>query len=199
MGRRGWHPSFACWHHQDARRGVFPASYAHGREVQKTAGSRYLRQPCRVRSRLAGSHGKRNGRVWMAHCSGMVGAGRDAEADSGGAGELYAVIGHGPRHLDLNITLVGRVLAGMEHLAALPRGTEALGFYQTAAERTAIVSARMLDELPVAQRPAVEVLRTETAAYDAWLEARRNRKDDWYLHGARHIDLCNALPPVRTR
>jgi len=142
---------------------------------------------------------KRNGRVWMAHCYGMVGAGRDAEADSGGAGELYAVIGHGPRHLDLNITLVGRVLAGMEHLAALPRGTEALGFYQTAAERTAIVSARMLDELPVAQRPAVEVLRTETAAYDAWLEARRNRKDDWYLHGARHIDLCNALPPVRTR
>ena len=142
---------------------------------------------------------KRNGPVWMAHCYGMVGAGRDAEADSGGAGELYAVIGHGPRHLDLNITLVGRVLLGMEHLAALPRGTEALGFYQTPAERTAIVSARMLDELPAEQRPAVEVLRTESAAYQAWLEARRNRKDDWFLHGARHIDLCNALPPVRLR
>ena len=142
---------------------------------------------------------KRNGPVWMTHCYGMVGAGRDAEADSGGAGELYAVIGHGPRHLDLNITLVGRVLLGMEHLAALPRGTEALGFYKTAAERTAIVSARMLDELPAEQRPAVEVLRTESAAYQAWLEARRNRKDDWYLHGAGHIDLCNALPPVRVK
>ena len=142
---------------------------------------------------------KRNGPVWMTHCYGMVGAGRDAEADSGGAGELYAVIGHGPRHLDLNITLVGRVLLGMEHLAALPRGTEALGFYKTPAERTAIVSARMLDELPAEQRPAVEVLRTESAAYQAWLEARRNRKDDWYLHGAGHIDLCNALPPVRVK
>jgi len=142
---------------------------------------------------------KRTGPVWMTHCYGMVGAGRDAAADSGGAGELYAVIGHGPRHLDLNITLVGRVLLGMEHLAALPRGTEALGFYKTPAERTAILSARMLDELPVEQRPAVEVLRTESAAYQAWLEARRNRKDDWYLHGAGHIDLCNALPPVRTR
>jgi len=141
----------------------------------------------------------RNGPVWMAHCYGMVGAGRDAAADSGGAGELYAVIGHGPRHLDLNITLVGRVLLGMEHLAALPRGTETLGFYKTAAERTAILSARMLDELPLAQRPAVEVLRTDSAAYAAWLEARRNRKDDWYLHGAGHIDLCNALPPVRIR
>ena len=142
---------------------------------------------------------QRNGPVWMTHCYGMVGAGRDAEADSGGAGELYAVIGHGPRHLDLNITLVGRVLLGMEHLAALPRGTEALGFYKTPAERTAIVSARMLDELPAEQRPAVEVLRTESAAYQAWLEARRNRKDDWYLHGAGHIDLCNALPPVRVK
>lgn len=142
---------------------------------------------------------KRGSEVWMAHCYGMVGAGRDAEADSGGAGELYAVIGHGPRHLDLNITLVGRVLVGMEHLAALPRGTEALGFYKTPAERTGIVSARMLDELPVAARPVVEVLRTESAAYAAWLEARRNRKDDWYLHPAGHIDLCNALPPVRVR
>ena len=142
---------------------------------------------------------KRNGPVWMTHCYGMVGAGRDAAADSGGAGELYAVIGHGPRHLDLNITLVGRVLLGMEHLAALPRGTEALGFYKTPAERTAIVSARMLDELAAEQRPAVEVLRTESAAYQAWLEARRNRKDDWYLHGAGHIDLCNALPPVRVK
>ena len=68
------------------------------------------------------------------------------------------------------LDLVGRVLLGMEHLAALPRGTETLGFYKTAAERTAILSARMLDELPLAQRPAVEVLRTDSAAYAAWLE-----------------------------
>ena len=141
----------------------------------------------------------RGGPVWLAHCYGMVGAGRDAAADSGGAGELYAVIGHAPRHLDLNITLVGRVLQGMEHLAALPRGTEALGFYKTPAERTGIVSARLLADLPAAARPQVEVLRTESAAYSAWLEARRNRKDDWYLHAAGHVDLCNALPPVRAR
>ena len=141
----------------------------------------------------------RRGSVWLAHCYGMVGAGRDAAADSGGAGELYAVIGHGPRHLDLNITLVGRVLLGMEHLAALPRGTEALGFYKTPAERTRIVSSRMLDELPEAERPGIEVLRTDGPAYAAWLQARRHRKDDWYLHAAGHIDLCNALPPVRVR
>jgi len=62
------------------------------------------------------------GRAWLAHCYGMVGAGRDDDADSGGGTELYAVIGHAPRHLDRNVTLLGRVLQGMEWLASLPRG-----------------------------------------------------------------------------
>jgi len=139
----------------------------------------------------------RRGPVWLAHCYGMLGAGRDAAIDSGGGGELYAVIGHAPRHLDLNITLVGRVLAGMEHLAALPRGTEALGFYRTPVERTPIARARMLSDLPSNERPMVAVLKTESGSFAAWLAARRNRKDDWYVYPAGHIDLCNALPPVR--
>jgi peptidylprolyl isomerase len=44
--------------------------------------------------------------------------------------ELYVVIGRGPRQLDRNIALVGRVLAGMEHLSVLPRGMGPLGFYE---------------------------------------------------------------------
>ena len=38
-----------------------------------------------------------NGRIWLAHCYGMVGVGRDVAADSGNGGELYAVIGQSPR------------------------------------------------------------------------------------------------------
>jgi peptidylprolyl isomerase len=70
------------------------------------------------------------GLTWLAHCSGMVGAGRGNESDSGGGTELYAVIGHAPRNLDRNVTLVGRVVAGMELLSVLPRGTGDLGFYE---------------------------------------------------------------------
>ena len=49
--------------------------------------------------------------VWLAHCYGMVGAGRDDPAESDGA-EMYAVIGNAPRQLDRNVALVGRVLQG---------------------------------------------------------------------------------------
>src|SRR3954470_4926946 len=53
------------------------------------------------------------GRAWLTHCYGFVGVGRDLAPDTGAGGELYAVIGHAPRHLDLNIALIGRVIDGI--------------------------------------------------------------------------------------
>src|SRR3546814_1513538 len=81
-------------------------------------------------------------------CYGAVGVGRNMSPDTGSGAELYAVIGHAPRHLDRNIAVVGRVISGIEHLSSLPRGTEALGFYKTEAERTPIASIRIASELP---------------------------------------------------
>ena len=100
------------------------------------------------------------GRIWMTHCYGALGVGRDAPADSGNGSELYVVIGHAPRQLDRNITVVGRVVMGAELLAALPRGTQALGFYATAAERVPIRRVRFADDLPPDERPELEALRT---------------------------------------
>jgi peptidylprolyl isomerase len=48
----------------------------------------------------------KSNKTWLVHCYGMVGAGRDTPADSGGGTELYAVIGQAPRQLDRNVTLV---------------------------------------------------------------------------------------------
>ncbi|HWY78275.1 MAG TPA: peptidylprolyl isomerase, partial [Verrucomicrobiae bacterium] len=48
----------------------------------------------------------RNGKMWLIHCYGMVGAGRDNSPDSGGGTELYVVIGQAPRQLDRNVTLL---------------------------------------------------------------------------------------------
>ena len=137
------------------------------------------------------------GRIWMAHCYGAVGVGRDSPADSGNGSELYVVIGHAPRQLDRNITVVGRVVMGTDLLAALPRGTQALGFYATAAERVPIRRVRFADDLPPDERPELEALRTDSASFSALVEARRNRRDDWYKRPAGRIDLCSVPLPVR--
>ncbi len=138
-------------------------------------------------------------RTWMAHCYGMVGAGRGDTAESGSGAELYVVIGQAPRHLDRNIATVGRVLQGMELLSVMPRGTGPLGFYETPAERTTITSVRLGSELPADQRVNLEALRTESGSFRAVIESRRFRRESWFLDPVGHINVCNVPLPVRVR
>jgi peptidylprolyl isomerase len=137
------------------------------------------------------------GEAWLAHCYGTLGAGRDMAADSSNGTELYVVTGQSPRQLDRNITTVGRVLQGMELLSVLPRGTGPLGFYEDPGRRTPIRSIRLASTVPATERTDVQVLRTDTPLFTELVEARRNRRDDWYKRPAGHIDLCNVPIPVR--
>lgn len=138
-----------------------------------------------------------SGATWLAHCYGMVGAGRDIAADSSTGAELYVVTGQSPRQLDRNITTVGRVVDGIERLSTLPRGTGPLGFYGKPEQRTPIRSIRLASELPEDERPTLEAMRTDTAAFTEMVESRRNRRDAFYKRPAGHIDLCNVPLPVR--
>lgn len=135
--------------------------------------------------------------AWLAHCYGMVGAGRDMAADSSNGAELYVVSGHAPRHLDRNITLVGRVLQGIEHLSALPRGTAAMGFYDASAPRVGITAVTLASEVPEAERLALEVFRTDTPAFEALVDARRHRREEWFIDKVGKVELCNVPVPVR--
>ena len=134
---------------------------------------------------------------WPVHCYGMVGVGRNLSPDTGSGAELYTVIGHAPRHLDRNIALVGRVIEGIENLSSLPRGTEGLGFYKTAAERVPILSIRLATELPVAEQPRFQYLSTESASFTTYADARANRRDPFFIKPAGGADICNIPVPVR--
>ncbi|MFQ3595852.1 MAG: peptidylprolyl isomerase [Sphingomonadaceae bacterium] len=134
---------------------------------------------------------------WLPHCPEMVGVGRDMPPDTGSGAELYAVIGHGPRHLDRNIALVGRVVLGMELLSSLPRGSGPLGFYESGAERIPVRSARFAESLPPGERPRLALLATNSDSFAAWVEARANRRDAFCVRPAGSADICNLLPPAR--
>lgn len=135
--------------------------------------------------------------TWLPHCYAMVGVARDEGADTGNGSQLYTVIGHAPRHLDRNITVVGRIVAGMPLLTVMQRGTAAAGFYDKAEQRTPIASVRLEADVPQAERSKLEVMRTDSAAFQAVIEAQRNRGGPWTKVAAGAIDLCNVPIPVR--
>ena len=139
------------------------------------------------------------GKAWLAHCYGMVGVGRDNDANSGGGTELYAVIGHAPRHLDRNVTLVGRVVYRIDQLASQPRGTKELGFYADPGQQIPLSRVRVAADRPVSDRVELEALRTDTETFKALVESRRNRRDDWYKTPAGKIELCNVPLIVREK
>ncbi|MFZ5607106.1 MAG: peptidylprolyl isomerase [Pseudomonadota bacterium] len=139
----------------------------------------------------------KTGKVWMAHCYGVVGAGRNTPPDSSIGAELYVVIGQAPRALDHQLTVVGRVVKGMELLSVIPRGPAPMGFYTDPKQRTPILSIKLASEVPAAERTPLQLLRTDSQAFRDATEARRNRVDDFYTQPAGHIDLCNVPLPVR--
>lgn len=136
--------------------------------------------------------------LWMVHCYGMVGVARGEDANTGNGTQLYVVTGHSPRHLDRNMTMVGRVVSGMEHLSTLPRGSGPLGFYESDQTQPALRRAVVVSDMPEAERPKIELLRTNSASFAALVGARSARSEPFFLHQANGIDVCNVPIPSRS-
>jgi peptidylprolyl isomerase len=143
-----------------------------------------------------GSDGKQ---AWLTHCYGMVGVARDLAPSTGSGGDLYTVIGHAPRALDRNIALVGRVIAGMQWLSSLPRGTGELGRYETAGEQLRILSVRLASQLPADERPHFQYRATDNPRFAAWIRERENRKPPFFTVPAGGADICNMQDPIRPK
>jgi peptidylprolyl isomerase len=135
--------------------------------------------------------------AWPVHCYATVGVARDLSPDTGSGAELYAVIGHAPRALDRNIAVVGRVIEGIEHLSTLPRGKGEAGVYDDPALRVPIISVRLGDELPPAERPRFEYLASDSESFARYIRVRANRNDAFYKVPADGVDVCNVPVPIR--
>jgi peptidylprolyl isomerase len=97
------------------------------------------------------------------------------------------------------VTLVGRVVEGMEVLSTLPRGHGALGFYEDPARYVPITSIRLGSELPAEERAHLELLRTDTGTFRDLIDARRWRREEWFLDPVGKVGLCNVPLPERAR
>lgn len=141
--------------------------------------------------------GYHDDKTWMLHCYGALGVGRDEAFDSGSGTELYVVTGHSPRHLDLNITLVGKVRLGMELLSTLPRGKGPLGFYKDKKKGAKIKSIRVGTQLPKKKQLRLQVLRTDTDLFRKLIIARKYRQESWFHYRGGRVEVCNVPLPTK--
>jgi peptidylprolyl isomerase len=84
-------------------------------------------------------------------------------------------------------------------LSTLPRGTGSLGFYTDPAQHVPIRSVRVAADVPEAERESLEALRTDTPTFARLIEARRHRREGWFLDPVGRIEVCNVPLPVRAR
>ncbi|TPG10026.1 peptidylprolyl isomerase [Sphingomonas oligophenolica] len=132
--------------------------------------------------------------AWLTHCYAMVGVARDAAPSTGSGSELFTPIGQSARRLDRNYTVVGRIVAGMAYVSALPRSDATMGVYATAAERTGIARVRLASDLPAAERPHFQYRAADNIRFAAAIAHREHPDAPTVPTGA---NVCDVLPAVR--
>jgi len=132
-------------------------------------------------------------RAWGLHCTGAMAMARNEGRDTAGT-EFYIAL-QPQRYLDRNLTVFGQVVSGMAHLQALRRVAPAETPEGDLGEK--IVSIRVAADVAPAERTPLEILRSDRPAFEAFVEARRNRPDAFFYHRPDHIDVCQVGAPVR--
>jgi peptidylprolyl isomerase len=131
--------------------------------------------------------------AWHLHCAGAIALGRGDDRDTAST-EFYLAL-QPQRYLDRNMTVFGRAVSGMEHVQALRRVAPAESEKDDLGE--AIVSIRVAADVPERERSNFEILRSDRPAFDAFVEARRNRPEAFFHYRPNHIDVCQFPVPVR--
>jgi peptidylprolyl isomerase len=139
------------------------------------------------------------GRMWPVHCPGTFAFARDNEPDTATT-EFYIVIGTRPPRLERNLSAFGRVIDGMQYVQKLERGDPAvdMGVIQDKARADAIIRMRLASDMPKAERPKFQVMRTDGDAFAQFKEGKRNIANPFFFRKpAPILDICAIQAPVR--
>lgn len=140
-----------------------------------------------------------SGREWLVHCPGTFAFARDNDPDTATT-EFYVVIGEAPRRLDRDLTAFGRVLSGMQFLQKLERGDPDVdnGVIADFSRADKILRVRIAADMPVSERPAFSVIRTESKTFADAVELRRHPTSPFYFRKPPPVlDICSVPVPVK--
>jgi peptidylprolyl isomerase len=120
-------------------------------------------------------------RAWGAYCAGVVGMGRQAAPESANS-EIF-FMREAARRLDRDYTVWGRVVEGLDVVRAMNVGEP-----PPAPDR--MVRVRVSSDLPVRERPRLEVMDTRGPAFAARAAATRAARGP-------DFSICDLEVPVR--
>ncbi len=140
----------------------------------------------------AGTTPDRQG-YWLTHCPGAVAMARDNKADTATT-DFYIVLGQAPRHLDRNMSVFGRVVAGMAALQRLPRGDNKNGGVISDPDKdSAIINAAMGSSLPAEQQRHFKIQLPGHSAYQNKLLTAKTLSNSFFIDKSlapRAVDIC---------
>ncbi|MGE0409261.1 MAG: peptidylprolyl isomerase [Amphiplicatus sp.] len=123
--------------------------------------------------------------VWGAHCPGVMSMARATPPDSANS-QFFLVIGDARTSLDRRYSVWGWIVDDFENTRRIARGDPP--------ERpTPIIRVRVAADVPDAEKPKVEVMKTDSAAFKAYIEAAGYVKDGFVRN------MCNVKPPRRVK
>lgn len=136
--------------------------------------------------------------TWLTHCPGTVAMARDNDPASGSS-DFYIVIGQAPRYLDRNLTIFGRVVAGMDIVQRIKRGPkDNNGIITESAEQTPFTQIKVAADLTDNERSAISVINTNHSVFKQQLDSRRNRTHEFFHYKPPHVlDVCQVPIPTK--
>ena len=106
-------------------------------------------------------------RAWGIYCAGVAGMGRQAEI--GTANSEIFFMRDAARRLDHDYTVWGRVVSGLDVVRAIAVG-------EPPAQPDRMMSVRVLEDIPAAERPHLSVIDTQSPDFRESIEAVRRRE-----------------------
>jgi peptidylprolyl isomerase len=132
---------------------------------------------------------RKSNEMWGLHCPGTVAFARNSEKDTA-ATEFYIVIGQAPRHLDRNMSVIGRVVQGMDVLQKLPRGDSKYGgVIQQVTKNSAIRRSIVHND----QYPSYFIQLPEHEEYASRIETGKTLNNPFFhdkKYTPRPVDVC---------
>jgi len=129
---------------------------------------------------------------WLLHCPGAVAFARGVETDSAST-EFYIVIGQATRHLDRNMSTIGRVIYGMPAVQALNRANlnNASGVIEETSKRSKILWAKLATNMDSSALIALQIQNQDSEQVTQRLTSARTLDNDFFhFKGNGNLDLC---------